>query len=359
MQNPYTRFTRVSNVGSALIILIGLAAFGPPTYDAVTQYSSSTGTTIAGLAAATMTVMIVFWMTLNEAIFPLLFKWKSVRQAVLGKYYLEGTWIQAERNGEDKRMAVIDIQPAGSSFIFSGFALDQDFEIQSNTRLEFSKFEWPFMTYKYRNSLSDGADGRRDGVGELQFEMNEESSRRYNGFVQYVKSPERIKIEGAKIMKGREVRKLRTLEGRHEVFDHYWDLFFNRQVGTQAKFKARTAPRFRSEEPVARRMYDAPRTAPTPMPTPVPAPEFSETSVNTITDPLFEEAQAATLRSSPAETTSSKIAEKRASIERRRSSQQSGSTGQAGVVPRRRATDWSRPDQAPKLKDDSRSGTDG
>lgn len=351
MQNPYTRFTRVSNVGSALIIMLGLATFGLPTYEAVTQYSADTGTAVAGLAAVTMTVMVVFWMTLNEAIFPMLFKLTSVRQAVLGKYYLEGTWLQAERNGEEKRMAVIDIQPSGKSFIFSGFALDEDFEIQSNTRLEFSKFEWPFMTYKYRNSLSDGADGRRDGVGEIQFEMNREASRRYNGFVQYVKSPERVKIEGSKIVKGKEVRKLRTLEGRHEVFDHYWDLFFNRQVGSKSKYGSRNRPaRLRSEEPA----YATHRAEP-----PMVTQQTADSAPNTITDPMFEEAQAQQHVVTPP------AVEKRSAefVERRGTGSPQAKSQKDSIVPRRRATDWSRPDQTPKsafsVKTDSRSGTDG
>ena len=137
-------------------------------------------------------------------------------------------------------MAVVDIQPNGKSFIFSGYALNKNLETEANTLIELSKFEWPFMTYKYRNSLSDGSDGHREGIGELQFEMNRESARRYNGFLQYVKAEERVRIEGAKLVKNTEVKQLRTLEGRHDVFEKYWTLFFDRQVkpGT-AKHAAR------------------------------------------------------------------------------------------------------------------------
>ena len=157
---------------------------------------------------------------------------------VLGKYYIEGTWLQAEKGRDTARMAVIDVQPSGKSFIFSGYALNEDLEIESNTLIEFSKFEWPFMTYKYRNTLSDDGDGQREGVGEIQFEMNTAAARRYNGYLQHVKNGARLKIEGAKLTKSREVRKLRSLEGREEVFGKYWDLFFNRSLRRGAKAEA-------------------------------------------------------------------------------------------------------------------------
>jgi hypothetical protein len=225
--NPYARFGLVSNTVSAAIVVGTLALAGPALFSAISAAASTPALIWASLGAA-VTVLVVFWLALTETIFPSLFRLNSVRRMVLGKYYIEGTWLQAEKGDGVARMAVIDIQPSGKSFIFSGYALNQDLEIESNALIEFSKFEWPFMTYKYRNTLSDGADGQREGVGEIQFEMNREAARRYNGYVQHVKNAVRLKIEGTKLRKGSEVRKLRSLEGREEVFGKYWDLFFNR-----------------------------------------------------------------------------------------------------------------------------------
>ena len=235
--NPYARFGLVSNSVSAALIVGALAIFGPTVFAAISETAGS-GPALWGALAAAVTVLVVFWLALTEAIFPTLFRLNSVRKMVLGKYHIEGTWLQAEKGDHTARMAVIDIQPAGKSFIFSGYALNGELEIESNALIEFSKFEWPFMTYKYRNSLSDGADGQREGVGEIQFEMNRDAARRYNGYVQYVKNEARLKIEGTKLTKGREVRKLRSLEGREEVFSKYWDLFFNRTL----KLKHAAAP---------------------------------------------------------------------------------------------------------------------
>ncbi|MEE9381582.1 MAG: hypothetical protein V3V03_09260 [Hyphomonadaceae bacterium] len=245
--NPYARFGLVSNSASAAIIVGGLVAFGLPVFEAIAVTAGGDGPGMMAGAGVGVTILVVFWLALTEAIFPVVFKFNLVRKMVLGKYYMEGTWLQAEKGGTEKRMAVIDIQPSGKSFIFSGYALDEDLEIESNTLIEFSKLDWPFMSYKYRNSLSDGSDGLREGVGEIQFEMNRASARRYNGYVQYVRNEARLRIEGTKLTSNREVKRLRTLEGRQQVFEKYWKLFFNRSL------RKKVAAALAEIEPIAAR----------------------------------------------------------------------------------------------------------
>ncbi len=228
--NPYVRFGLISNSVSAALIVGALAVFGPPVFEAVTSAAGGTGPAMWVALGAAVTVLVVFWLAMTEAIFPTLFRFNLIRKLVLGKYYVEGTWLQAEKGDGTKRMSVIDIQPDGKSFIFSGYALNEDLEIESNTLIEFSRFDWPFMTYKYRNSLSDGADGQREGVGEIQFEMNRAAAKRYNGYAQYVKNEARLNIEGTKLTSNAEVRRLRSLDGRQKIFERYWDLFFNRSL---------------------------------------------------------------------------------------------------------------------------------
>lgn len=259
--NPYARFGLVSNSVSAALLVGALAVFGPTVFAAIGDTAGS-GPALWGSLAAAVTVLVVFWLAMTEAIFPTLFRLNSVRKMVLGKYYIEGTWLQAEKGEGTARMAVIDIQPSGKSFIFSGYALNSELEIESNALIEFSKFEWPFMTYKSRNSLSDGADGQREGVGEIQFEMNRDAARRYNGYVQYVKNEARLKIEGTKLTKGREVRKLRSLEGREEVFGKYWDLFFNRTL----KLSHGVAPAVSAPAPASSHAEERAPAAQMPMP---------------------------------------------------------------------------------------------
>lgn len=302
--NPYSRFGLVSNTVSAAAILTVLAFVGP---QFLTSLETVLGAEAGGKATAIgggVAVMVVFWLAMTEAIFPALFRFNSVRRLILGKYYFEGTWLQSEKGDDHQRLSVIDIQPDGKGFIFSGYSLNKNLEIESNTLIEFSKMSWPFMTYKHRNSLSDGADGQRDGVGELQFEMNRAASRRYNGYVQFVRSPDRLRIEGAKLTNGREVRDLRTLQGRQKVFGKYWDLFFNAGMNTV------TAPV--SEDK-----------------TEAPTPAAERNVVIETATPV-----------APVESVLERMEETAARVERRKSD--SKPSGTDSVVPRRRATDWAK-----------------
>ena len=229
--NPYSRFDRVSNLLAAGAAVATVLAFGLPAFEGISSFTNGeTGPTLMATIGAGIALLVVGWHALTGTVFPLLFRITALRKLVLGKYYIEGTWLQAERGSDERRMSVIDIQPHGYQFIFSGYALNEELEIEANTLLEFSRFEWPFMVYKYRNSLSDGADGKREGVGEIQLEMNQTSARRYNGFLQYLRNSERLKIEGAKLTVPSEVRSLRQLDGRQRVFQKYWKLFFHRPM---------------------------------------------------------------------------------------------------------------------------------
>ncbi len=254
--NPYARFRLVSNSVSAALIVAALATFGAPVFKSIMASAVSAGAPPWAALGAGIVVLVVFWLAMTEAIFPTLFRFNAVRRVILGKYYIEGTWLQAERDsGTNQRLAVIDIQPNGNGFIFSGYALNPSLEIESNTRIEFSRFDWPFMVFKYRNSLSDGADGLREGVGEIQFEMNRAAALRYNGFAQFVKNGRRVKIDGAKLTKNREIRKLRSLDERRDVLEKYWALFFNASLRTDTEeaAPAKTATRTSQKSETAER----------------------------------------------------------------------------------------------------------
>lgn len=256
--NPYARFRLVSNAVSAAAILGALALIGAPLAETFIAVAAGDGVTLAGAGIAAVTVMVIVWVTMTEAIFPALFRFTAVRRMILGKYYMEGTWLQSERGKTQSRMSVIDIQPKGNAFMFTGYSLNENLEIESNSRIEFSRFDWPFMVYKHRNSLSDGTDGLSEGVGELQFEMNQSAARRYNGFLQYVRGQDRLKIEGVKLTNRREINHLRSLEGRREICSKYWQLFYNRPLEAAAQISD-AAP---AGAPVIAMAPPAPQTTP-------------------------------------------------------------------------------------------------
>lgn len=287
---------------------------------------------------ASLALLVVGWLSMTEIIFPLIFRVSMVRRLVLGKYYIEGTWLQAERGADEKRMSVIDIQPDGNCFIFSGYSLNEDLEIQSNIMIEFSRFEWPFMVYKYRNSLSDGGDGRRDGVGEIQLEMNRASARRYNGFLQYVKSDERMKIEGAKLASEAEVNQLRRLDGRQQVFEKYWKLFFHfamRPAGG-VKYPVQDGARRPVAQKVSYVSEDVPQNN---GPVIEDTRRDSQESIRATFEPAAAKVQAK-LQAMHTASAGRPIASDGTPVERRAKPMQ-GQAGSDRIVRRRRSSDWS------------------
>jgi|GEM_PF-1186448 len=342
--NPYNRFTTVSNLMAASITIGAVLVFGMPVFDAVSQLSGGqTGPALMASTGASLALLVVGWLAMTEVIFPLIFRLSAVRKLVLGKYYIEGTWLQAERSHDEKRMSVIDIQPDGNRFIFSGYSLNEDLEIESNIMIEFSRFEWPFMVYKYRNSLSDGGDGRRDGVGEIQLEMNRSSARRYNGFLQYVKSDERLKIEGAKLTRNEEVNQLRRLDGRQSVFEKYWKLFFHRAMRPSTGLIYPLAEAYRPAQTrrqpspeMAHHQPDLGETQPAayaPSATVTPTP--TQADYDAMRGRVSVKVQPVNARRS-----SRPVGVDGTPIERRRSTQGLRQSQTQSVVPRRRASDW-------------------
>lgn len=341
--NPYNRFSLFSSSVTAALILAILAISGPGLIKAVSGLESSP-VQMTMMAAGAVTVLVVFWMAFTEVILPSLFRLNWVRKAILGRYYIEGTWLQSEKGTDASHIAVIDIQPKGKAFTFSGYALDENLDVNSNVLLELSRFDWPFLTYKYRNSLSDGSDGQRDGVGEVQFEMNRDAARRYNGYSQYIKNDQRIRLEGTKLIRNTDVKRLRTLEGREEIVDKYWDLFFGRQE--RRLNKVRNAESFAAPSEQAQAFIPptaAPASAMTKSepefetfdlktPEAPTEPEIREDELVLDTPPAFEE--------EPALELTTRAEPELPSDERRKGMNERPTDLEEHVIPRRRASDW-------------------
>jgi hypothetical protein len=286
-------------------------------------------------AGAALGATIIVWLSLVTAVLPFFFRYTPIRRLILGKHYMEGTWIQAEKHKDTPRMAVVEIQPAGSSFRFSGYAVDENLEVQANVALEFSKFDWPFMTYKFRNTFAETNDEGREGVGEIHFEANRQAPRTYNGFVQTVSREGRVKIEGVRLTLGKEIRSLRSIERRADVIDKYWGLFFER--GTRAqRLKQRTGPRFRGDATLEAQVGVDAQSQPVSTQAPVhqevridayePRPTFKDAEPQTTTIEVAPTTAASTTPDGPAE--------------RRTSYTTSAKLDADGILMRRRSSDW-------------------
>lgn len=222
---PYSRFDRISS-GVSVALLLTLVGVGAPRLVAFS--SALPPREGAMIVIGALSVLALAWICLRGLVFPILFRLSPIRRMVLGKQYVEGTWLAAERGGaKGARLAVMNIRPARYGFTVTGHTLTPDFEVESNSRVEHYALDWPVLSYKMRNALSDGTDGQGEGIGEIQFDENVAVSLRFTGFSELLRSGRRVRIEGAKLTRWRDVRGLRKLDTRRDVLGRYWQQFYN------------------------------------------------------------------------------------------------------------------------------------
>lgn len=224
--NPYSRFRFISNMAAAALMAGSLCAVWPvasallvtETGGAELAYKVS----VAGIAAA----LVLASLVITEWVFPALFQLAFLRKLVLGKHYIEGTWLQAERGpAGSERLTVLIVRPRRYGFGLSGYCLNQESEIESNRMVEYSKLDGPVLAYAYRSLMPDGAGNQARGMGELMFEQRRGAPKAFSGHGEPV-GARRFQVEGVKLTKWSERRRLRKLEQRAEVVEKYWDLFF-------------------------------------------------------------------------------------------------------------------------------------
>lgn len=245
--NPYKRFQIVSGALSGAAVLAGFGFLAKGVIVEPMTYQS--GAAFFGLTVAA----VIIWYTINQQLMPLVFENSELRARVLGRKNIEGTWLQAERSGETLRISVIGIRPGDDGFTMNGYAMDENLDVVSNISLEHAKLEWPYMSYKFRNTFVDAEDPAREGLGELQFEESNRRPVRFNGFCKLTNTGSRYSIEGVRLTKSEDLSLLQTLEGREELVDTYWELFFERDVRKEERRADRKA---RREQARRRRQHD-------------------------------------------------------------------------------------------------------
>lgn len=221
---PYNRFERLSSGLSVTLLLALVGAGGPRVLSFSAQLPAREE---AMVLIGAMASLALVWICLRGLVFPVLFRIGPIRRLILGKHYIEGTWLAAERGGAmGPRLAVLNIRPARYGFTIAGHTLTPDFEVESNSRVEHFALDWPILSFKTRNALSDGTDGQSEGIGEIQFDENVAVPLRFTGSAELLRAGRRVRLEGAKLTRWRDVRGLRKLDTRRDVLTRYWKEFF-------------------------------------------------------------------------------------------------------------------------------------
>ena len=174
MSDPYKRFDKLKNatVVSGLTLTFGAARyFHNQLPKSVDQFVS----TILLLAYALVPLML--WLTISYIVVPIVLERRFFRKFVLGRRYVEGTWVEWTRGPTGKEgITIIDIQPDKETFAIHGFSNNEQGIINHAFRVTLRKFDWPYLYYCYE-STAGGSYGEHQGVGVFQFSSRQAEFR--------------------------------------------------------------------------------------------------------------------------------------------------------------------------------------
>ena len=265
---PYARFRAISVLLSTCI-LIGTILVGMPVLAPWLASSSASMNGVVMLTGLGLGLLVV-WGVLALLIVPAILRLPLIRRLVLGRYHVEGTWIEAVRGGPSgPRLAVLTIKPAADGYCLSATTVLRTGEAVRSWRMAFGAFDGQVLSFKYDVTLSSEASDAAGGVGEIQFEMTGGTTKRYVGGRNGMDG-ERVSVEGVRLTSLRERWRLKRAESRGEVVSAYWAQFFEAglpKIDRAQKGNGKTAPKTRDNmrktdtTPTAdkiRKQFDAP-----------------------------------------------------------------------------------------------------
>jgi hypothetical protein len=229
--NPYSRFRMISNVTASALVLSAVFAMWPVASGMIAAATGSlTPAYWAATAGAALTALLVS-LTISGAVFPLLFRTGFLRRMVLGQHYLEGLWLQAEHDDENgNRLTLIQIKPQGYGYTFSGQIFDRNLNVMSQSPVELMRCGPLDISYFY--TTLPGSDGERSDSGRayLSFRPFRGRALTYTGYGQSDLMRHSFRIEGVKVRKWKELRRLQKRDMQSEILAAYWETFFNEAV---------------------------------------------------------------------------------------------------------------------------------
>lgn len=189
LMDPYSRFQSLRTflvVSGLTLTFAGGRYFRdqlPMTKEAIVEYL---------IIVIYALVPFVIWAIIVYIILPLVMEKTFFRRLILGRRYIEGTWIQWADEPDSKRgLSILEIQPDRESFAVTGvhfvIAGDHFDEVGKPFNIELIKFEWPTLLYYYFTTpiKRAGESPDAEGVGRLIFTSHGQPPTRFNGTYSY------------------------------------------------------------------------------------------------------------------------------------------------------------------------------
>lgn len=124
-----------------------------------------------------------------------------LRRLLLGRAFVEGTWIDVAYI-DDRPVAagIVRIEPASLGLRLSGEVFDLDGRPNGSFRSELADLFWPTLCYKYSAVRSESpTHDDFQGYSEIQFAERDGKSMRYQGYYCDLFQGRRIDVVGARL----------------------------------------------------------------------------------------------------------------------------------------------------------------
>ncbi|HSF29901.1 MAG TPA: hypothetical protein VLK82_05440 [Candidatus Tectomicrobia bacterium] len=163
------------------------------------------------LSLITVAVSVVVLKFMAGALFE---KSKRVRRMLLGRQYIEGTWLDIMRaDGKLKEIGVSWLRYDGSELRYTGEDYDLTLNHCSPYEAEMVQLKGQVLMYKYTARRSDNGSLGTQGYGELQFSPGRDGiPNKYSGSYFVLQGREKLSFEGFKLDEQKDSELLELLE---------------------------------------------------------------------------------------------------------------------------------------------------
>lgn len=124
----------------------------------------------------------------------------AVRRLLLGRQYVEGTWVlRAFRGASTEQITILRYEPAEGGLRWSGTSYKQDGSLKGGVAASVFFIDWPRMRHTYEAHRTEGAVLAQGGYGERMFIERHGPSVQFTGFFVDFRTGVRHDTEARKI----------------------------------------------------------------------------------------------------------------------------------------------------------------
>ncbi|NIS37739.1 hypothetical protein GWN26_01340, partial [Candidatus Saccharibacteria bacterium] len=155
---------------------------------------------------------------------------KFIRKLILGKDYIEGSWVDLSIDHQNKLLravALVEIEYQNGSIAFGGQVFGCNGVPVGNFDSSVAGYKNNTLWYVYNREVVFENKEKATGRGELKFTRESHNPTSYYGSFFDTETELEISVEGARIQDKKTLKMLRKQEGKAQVVKEYSERFVN------------------------------------------------------------------------------------------------------------------------------------